>query len=211
MSMSSNKNSPAKLVQEWQVPNAATFGSSVRSRGILLEILSRLPSTVKKSLGIKGGVLTLSMPEDATKEFRSVSAVVSKALEDIESLPIIPREIEDILSIKTAERHRWLKDSRLQSAGTRTVRLRGRAKQVTFHIFDPRYIEDLLDRDQVTIWREDDAIKAAENRVWASEKRALKRKPVAAKTRPASDKSDEDDARFKLKGWAEFERDGPLG
>jgi hypothetical protein len=40
---------------------------------------------------------------------------------DLESLPIIPRELEDILTIKASERHRWLKAGRLPSAGTRTV------------------------------------------------------------------------------------------
>lgn len=76
----------------------------------------------------------------------------------------IPREVEDILSITSAERHRWLKDGRLRSAGTRTVKLRGHAKRITFHVFDPRHIEDLLDRDLVSIWREDDAIASTENR-----------------------------------------------
>ncbi|MGO4843255.1 hypothetical protein AB4144_64370, partial [Rhizobiaceae sp. 2RAB30] len=70
--------------------------------------------------------------------------MISVALRGIEDLPVIPREVEDILTISSVERHRWLKDSRLQSAGTRTVKLRGRARKITFHVFDPRHIEDLL-------------------------------------------------------------------
>jgi hypothetical protein len=35
---------------------------------------------------------------------------------------------------------------------TRTVKL------ITFHVFDPRVVEDILDRDLVTIWREEDAV-----------------------------------------------------
>jgi len=27
------------------------------------------------------------------------------------------------------------------------VKLRGRARKITFHVFDPRHIEDVLDRD----------------------------------------------------------------
>ena len=73
----------------------------------------------------------------------------------------LPREIEDILAIKTSERHRWLKDGRLPSAGTRTVRLRGRARKITFHVFDPRMVEDLLHSDTIESWREDDALTAA--------------------------------------------------
>ena len=74
---------------------------------------------------------------------------MSAALEGIDKLPVLPREIEDILAIKTSERHRWLKDGRLASAGTRTVRLRGRARKITFHVFDPLAVEDLLTSDTI--------------------------------------------------------------
>lgn len=121
---------------------------------------------------------------------------------------MIPREIEDILSISTTERHRWLKDGRLPSAGTRTVKLRGRAKKITFHVFDPRMVEDLLDRDVVDVWREEDAERAAENRRKAAWKAKLTRSTKAAATETKTDPVEDDD-RFKLRGWAEFERDGP--
>ncbi len=78
---------------------------------------------------------------------------MSKAMRDIEDLPVIRREVEDILTISSGERHRWLKDGRLQCAGTRTVKLRCRARKITFHVFDPRRIEDVLDRDLVSVWR----------------------------------------------------------
>lgn len=67
-------------------------------------------------------------------------------LDDMETLPVIPREIEDILTITTGERRRWLEDGRLPSAGTRTVKLRGRARQITFHVLDPAIVVDILDR-----------------------------------------------------------------
>ena len=35
---------------------------------------------------------------------------------------------------------------------------------VTFHVFDPRVVEDILDRGVIDTWREDDAEKAVENR-----------------------------------------------
>jgi hypothetical protein len=199
------------LTEEWTLPPAATLGSSVRAKGILLEIRARLPSALKKSLDIKGAVLALSMPEDAADDFRSAAAVVSSTLDGIETLPVIPREIEDILTISTTERHRWLKDGRLQSAGTRTVKLRGRAKKITFHVFGPRHVEDVLDRDLVAIWREDDTMRAAENRRLAAASRALVRmQKTSKKAAPASDESPEDASRHQLKGWAEFERTGLL-
>lgn len=34
------------------------------------------------------------------------------------------------------------------------MKLRGRARKITFHVFDPRVVEDILDRDLVTVWRE---------------------------------------------------------
>ena len=204
-----DKHEGGKLIQEWTLPPAATLGSSVRAKGILLEVRAKLAFKMKKSLDIKGGVLCLSMPESDGHDFQSVSAVVSSTLEGIESLPVIPREIQDILAISTTERHRWLKDGRLQSAGTRTVKLRGRARKITFHVFDPRHVEDILDRDLVATWREDDAARAAENRRRAAERRRLTRAQAPDRKAPPENGLDED-LRPKLKGWDEFERDGPL-
>ena len=198
---------PIALIKEWTLPAAATLGSAVRARGILLEIRARLPATVKKSLDIKGAVLILGMAEEAGDSFRQVAAVVEKTLDGIERLPVIPREIEDILTISTTERHRWLKDGRLQSAGTRTVKLHGRAKKITFHVFDPRHVEDVLDRDLISTWREDDVIQKAENRRLARETAALKRRPKVAKP---LDTGTDDVAGQALKGWEEFARDGLL-
>jgi hypothetical protein len=197
------------LVQEWILPPAATLGSSVRTKGILLEIRAKLGSALKKAVDVRGSALILSMPEAAEREFRETSAIISRNLEGIESLPIIPREIQDILSISTTERHRWLKDGRLPSAGTRTVKLRGRARKITFHVFDPRTVEDVLDQDLVSAWREDDAITAAENRRRAAWKAKLAREQKRqAETKP--DAGLDESSRPNLVGWAEFERDGPI-
>jgi len=200
--------SEAKLVREWTLPVAATLGSSVRARGILLEMRARLPAATKKSLDIVGAVLALRMAEGAEEDFRIASEIVTTGLVGIEDLPVIPREIQDILSISTTERHRWLKDGRLQSAGTRTVKLRGRAKKITFHVFDPRRVEEVLNEDLISAWREEDAETKAENRQQAVWKAKLKRTPKTVE--PAPDTSPEDASRHRLKGWDEFERDGLL-
>lgn len=94
---------------------------------------------------------------------------------EAETLPVIPREIQDILAIKTGERHRWLADGRLMSAGTRTVRLNGRARWITFRVFDPKMVEDLLDRGVVEEWRAEDAEAKAEKRQKAAYQRKLAR------------------------------------
>jgi hypothetical protein len=194
-----------RLSHEWSLPAAATLGSSVRARGILLEIRARMPLARRKALDLKAGVLTLSMPESAATEFAATVALVSQALDGIESLPVIPREIEDILGIKTSERHRWLKDGRLPSGGTRTVKLRGRARKITFHVFDPLVVEDMLEGDRIDAWREDDAETARENRRRAAWNRKLARAEKTGKTAP-----DGDGERVQLVGWAEFEREGLL-
>jgi hypothetical protein len=194
----------------WTLPSAATLGSSVRAKGIVLEARAHLPMAAKKLLDIDGGVLTLRMPEGAYDDFRTASAIVSKTLEGIEDLPVIPREVEDILTISSAERHRWLKDGRLQSAGTRTVKLRGRASKITFHVFAPRHIEDVLDRDLVTVWREEDAMTAAENRRRAAGKAALTRAQKSGRNAASANSTRDEVSRQKLQGWEEFESDGLL-
>jgi hypothetical protein len=198
------------LVQTWTLPFEATLGSTVRAVGQYLEVRARLPVSARKSLTIKSREITLRMPRSAAGEFSEVAALVSRSLIGIEASPIIPREIEDILGITSTERHRWLADGRLRSAGTKTVSLRGRARKITFHVFEPRIVEDILDRSLVDAWREDDAITAAENRRRAAWKAKLTR---ASKRQPqASNEADRRGAGSGpgLIGWAEFERDGPL-
>lgn len=198
---------PSDLIAEWPLSPAATLGSSVRAKGIVLEIRAGLPPALKKSLDVIAATLVLRMPQEAREAFDKASAVVTRRLEGIENLAVIPREIEDILSISTTERHRWLKDGRLPSAGKRTVKLRGRARKITFHVFDPRRVEDILNDDCVATWREDDAITAAENRRRAAWKAKLvKAEKKAAKTAPATDA----EPKPNLVGWDDFERDGLL-
>lgn len=197
------------LVAGWPLSPAATLGSSVRARGILLEVRSRLPLAVRKALDVRGSELVLKMAEGEETAFAATSASVAAALDGIENLEIIPREIEDILTIKTSERHRWLGDGRLPSAGTRTVKLRGRARKITFHVFDPRVVEDLLNGDTVEAWREADAETRAENRRRAAWKARLRREEK--KAMPVSPDAGRDESSGqKLSGWDEFEREGLL-
>jgi hypothetical protein len=202
----------ARLIAEWPLSPAATLGSSVRARGLFLEVRARLPVASRKLLHIESRVLTLRLPEDVDADAQGAAAIVSRAMRDIEDLPVIPREVEDILTIKPFERHRWLKDGRLRSAGTRTVKLRGRAKKITFHVFDPRDIEDVLDRDLVTLWREEDAATAAGNRRRAARMAALKRaRKKAGEDAAGSVAVGRNEASHaKLQGWDDFETDGLL-
>ena len=192
------------LTQHWSLPSAATLGSSVRARGILLEMRARLPKPLRKSLDITAGTLTLTLPKADAAVFKAMAAIVTQGLVGIENLPVIPREIEDILTIKTSERHRWLKDGRLPSAGTRTVKLAGRARKITFHVFEPAVVQDLLDNDRVDAWREEDVETRRENRQRALWKAKLARAEKAAKTAP--DAGDDPG----LAGWADFMREGLL-
>ncbi|MES0155909.1 hypothetical protein NKJ81_20210 [Mesorhizobium sp. M0018] len=211
MSTRRKTNATAKLIGEWPLTPAATLGSSVRATGIFLEIRARLPTEFRKLLNIESRVLTLRLSEGAENDVQVVFGIVSKALQNIEELPVIPREIEDILTISTAERHRWLKDGRLQSAGTKTVKLRGRARNITFHVFDPQHVEDVLDRDLVTVWREQDAATAAENRRRAAGKAAMKRAQRSGRETAASGGYGHDEnSHSNLRGWEDFEKDGLL-
>lgn len=125
-SMAKKVTTAATFAKTWALSSAATLGSLVRGTGILLELRARLPFAWRKSLNLTGGSLILAMPEGSEDDFGSAAVAISHALEAIESLPVIPREIEDILAISTSERRRWLDDGRLPNAGTRTVIARSR-------------------------------------------------------------------------------------
>ncbi|MDK4732181.1 hypothetical protein [Rhizobium sp. CNPSo 3490] len=207
--MAKNNSDDPELIREWSLRVEATLGSAVRVKGILQEVRSRLPPAVRKSLNMQSGALTLVMAESSKTAFRATSSIVTEALQDIANLPIIPREIEDILGITAFERKRWLEDGRLPSAGTRTVRLQGRARRITFHVFNPRIVEDLLDRGAVDEWREEDARTKAENRRRAAYQakltRSLRKKEKVNQADPKAE-----DAAIGLSGWDEFGSDGLL-
>lgn len=205
------RQKPKKLIRQWDLPSAATLGSAVRAKGILLEVRAQLPFAERKFLDIEAGLLVLRVPEHQHHDLQDVIQIVASTLRGIEDLPVIPREVEDILAITSAERHRWLKDGRLQSAGTRTVKLRGRARKITFHVFDPRHIEDILDRDLAAVWREQDAISTAENRRRAAGKAALTRAGKRSREAASTSAAKEADAVSpKLEGWDDFDLDGLL-
>jgi hypothetical protein len=202
---------PTRLVHEWKLPTAVTLGSAVRARGILLEVRAHLSSATKKLVDVETGALALRVPKAVEDNYELVVETVSHTLDGIEDLPVIPREVEDILSISSAERHRWLKDGRLQSAGTRTVKLRGRSRKITFHVFDPRHIEDMLDRNMPEVWRVDDAQTATEKRRRAAAKAALTRAGTVPKMASFGSKSSErHSSDLKLESWEEFDPDGLL-
>lgn len=71
------------------------------------------------------------------------------------------------------------------------------------------WVEDILDRDLVDQWREDDVEQAAERRRLSTAKAKLTRSQKAKE--PLTPKADEgSDERFKLQGWSEFERESGL-
>lgn len=211
MPRSPKQKPPTRLVQEWPLSPAATLGSAVRAKGLLLEIRAHLPLVARKQLDVISGALVLRVPEDDADDHSATIDVIAHKLINIEKLPIIPPEVEDILSIRSSERLRWLKDGRLQSAGTRTVKLRGRARKITFHVFDPRHIEDILDRDLPAVWREENALAAAENRRRGAQKAMLKKAGNQAQTSStivrARSRTEHSPA---LKGWDDFDLDGLL-
>ncbi|OWV92672.1 hypothetical protein ATY81_16000 [Rhizobium sp. R72] len=208
--MPKHEKNDVELIRTWTLSSAATMGSYVRAKGVLQELQSRVPATSKKSLALDGSDIILAMPADDKAAFNAATAIVAKAMMDIETLPVIPREIQDILTIKTSERHRWLADGRLPSAGTRTVRLNGRARRITFHVFDPKVVVDLLDRGAIDEWREDDVSAKAENRRQAAYRAKLKRTLKKPTTKPKRSAKQSDAAATELRGWDEFDIDGLL-
>ncbi|KQV83470.1 hypothetical protein [Rhizobium sp. Root1220] len=208
--MPKHEKNDVELVRTWTLSSAATMGSFVRAKGILQELQSRVPATSKKSLALDGSDIILAMPANDKAAFNAAAAVVGRAMVDVETLPVIPREIEDILTIKSSERHRWLADGRLPSAGTRTVRLNGRARRITFHVFDPKVVVDLLDRGAVDEWREDDVAAKAETRQQAAYRAKLTRSLKKQTTKPKRSAKQSEATATELRGWDEFDIDGLL-
>lgn len=209
-SMSDCEDTDIELLATWSLSPAVTLGSAVRAKGILQEIQARLPATARKAVVLDGNAIRLVMSAAEKTAFTRAAAIASSIVAEAEALPIIPREIQDILAITASERRRWLADGRLVSAGTRTVRLAGRARQITFHVFNPKVVEDLLDRGAVDEWRVEDAEATAEKRQRAAYETRLKRqskKNEKAKSKAVTFVNEDTD---HLSGWADFDRDGLL-
>ncbi|WP_312405902.1 hypothetical protein [Rhizobium sp.] len=208
--MSKIETNDVELIRTWTLSSDLTMGSSVRAKGILQELQARLPAISKKAISLEGVDLVLAMAAEEKAAFNAAVSVVIRTMDEAPSLPVIPREIQDILGMKASERHRWLADGRLPSAGTRTVRLAGRARQITFHVFNPKVVEDLLDRGAVDEWRVEDAEAKAEKRRNAAYQ--AKRSRLAKKSGKRSKKNEDvpDDPATRLTGWEDFDADGLL-
>ncbi|MGN6096628.1 MAG: hypothetical protein ACTHP8_10375 [Bosea sp. (in: a-proteobacteria)] len=198
------------LSAEWPLQSGVTLGSSVRAKGIERELRRKLPWALRKFLKVEAGAVVLQMPTASREDFEDAAATITQAMGGLAELPVLPSEAEDILSMSSRERHKWMGDGRLQSAGTRTVKLRGRSKPVTFHVFEPAHIEHILNGDLTEIWREEDAAALAENRRRAAGKAALTRAGKRqAKSKGAAPESSETHD-IQLEGWEEFAADGLL-
>lgn len=209
--MPKREHNDIELVRTWTLPVAVTLGSAKRAKGVFQELQARLPAPSKKSISLEGIDLILAMRASEKAAFNAAASIANSVISQAERLPVIPREIEDILTMKTSERHRWLADGRLQSAGTRTVRLNGRARQITFHVFDPKVVEELLNSEAVDEWRVEDAEAKAEKRIRAAYRAKLKRlsrNEKKTRSKDASYRVGEPD--LELKGWEELDLDGLL-
>ena len=89
------------------------------------------------------------------------------------------------------------------------MRLAGRAKRITFHVFDPRVVEELLDSGAVDEWREDDIAAAAENRRRAAYKAKLTRS-LRKQSKKSAVSGMSVDMSPSLDDWAEFDSEGLL-
>lgn len=197
------------LSAEWAFPLAVALGSSVRIKGIDREVRSKIPFRARLMLDMDTTRFALRVPADEEALFQAASEAVTRTLAGIESLAVLPSEVEEILTILPRERLKWTKDGRLQSAGTRTVKMRGRSKSVTFHVHDPQHILEVLDRDLPTRWREVDAMAVVENRRRGLRQAALTR---AGKSpgKPADARAKTEPIEANLEGWQLFEADGFL-
>lgn len=198
------------LVTKWPLPSSTTLGSAVRAKGIERELRRALPWPMKKFLTVDGGRAILRMPAANSEDFEAASATIAQTLLTIADLPVLPSEAEDILAISSRERHKWMNDGRLKSAGTRTIKLRGRAKAVTFHVFQPDHIEHILDAGLTEVWRETDAEALAENRRRASGKAAMTRAGKRQASLIKDARTLDEEAEPQLKGWEEFAKKGLL-
>lgn len=199
--------SDGKRIARWALPYSATLGSLVRTKGIFQATRLRLAPAARKALDYRASELTLDL--SALPAGEAAVAAVSRALDGIEKRQVLPREIEDILGMRPTERHRWLKDGRLKSAETKTVKLRGRGT-ITFQVFDPNLVEDLLDREAIVDWREADKAASAENRRRAAWKAKQAKAAKASGGTPGEEAAVDENGRPNLIGWEEFERTGLL-
>jgi hypothetical protein len=53
--MRKEQKNDVELLKTWRLASAATMGSAVRARGILLELRARIPAALKKSLDLDSG------------------------------------------------------------------------------------------------------------------------------------------------------------
>src|SRR5690606_20713152 len=71
---------PTRLIQEWPLSPAATMGSAVRAKGILLEVRAHLPFAERRLMHVESGALVLRVPEDDPDDHLTTADAVTSQL-----------------------------------------------------------------------------------------------------------------------------------
>lgn len=71
---------------------------------------ARLAFSDRKRLTVEAGQVRLSFDAGEDKRLEAAAAVIASVLDRIDALPVLLREIEDVLTILAGERVKWLKN-----------------------------------------------------------------------------------------------------
>lgn len=187
------------------------MGSPTRREAILAHVEKGVSVGARSLLEVTDDGWRL-MP-DPGWHMSTLVEMVDRAIASVPDLAVYPREVEEILVVTPRERLKWTKDGRLAASDVRKAYFRGRS--VEFRVHDPKVIEDALDRDLPSIWREEDLATATENRERGARRSAMTRKegrkPEGITVRqPASQVEHVTQPPPGFAGWGEFDREGWL-
>lgn len=104
--------------------------------------------------------IVIECPEAAEADILQLCGLVEQKLKSLQQQPLTAKMVEEILSITSAERRRWSKDSRLPNAG-QAFFSQGK-KRIGLFVYSPHVIRELVDRlERIAEWRRADDMSAA--------------------------------------------------
>jgi hypothetical protein len=139
-----------------------TLGSAQRSRDILNRVTAKLKGAHPLTHRSDDEEIITQFDIHETRKLETVIAKIDLMLDRCANEPLMPRMVEEILGITSAERRRWTKDGRLPKSGMASFRRGPQSFYLSTH--PPKKIGQLANNsDLIAQWRKEDAAPLSEH------------------------------------------------
>jgi hypothetical protein len=142
----------AKIVVSYELTWPMTLGSKTREKDLRRRFKARLQRWSPQKVLDTGAIISACWATADVEQAKFAIEYLDHMLEAFRKERLIPKIVEEVLSISSQERRRWIKDGRLPKSGTGHFKKGKTAFQ--FYLHSPDEIAKLAARPEIIAeWR----------------------------------------------------------